>query len=116
MSNFYSLDLGTHHAIVMAYHDAQGIVPACIMKDFPSEYKDSDGTPIMLAVIEDQHAIDRKDIYLVSEGAGRRITEIDEPFLMPNHVIRDDEVTPKPKEIIRYIPEHSFKIQSREDY
>lgn len=60
--------------------------------------------------------VDRKDIYLVSEGAGRRITEIDEPFLMPNHVIRDDEVTPKPKEIIRYIPEHSFKIQSREDY
>lgn len=61
MSNFYSLDLGTHHAIVMAYHDAQGIVPACIMNTFPSEYKDSDGTPITLAVIEDQHAIDRND-------------------------------------------------------
>ena len=61
MSNFYSLDLGTHHAIVMAYHDLQGIVPACIMNTFPSEYKDSDGTPITLAVIEDQHAIDRND-------------------------------------------------------
>lgn len=59
--------------------------------------------------------VDHKDIYLISEGAGRRIKEVVEPFLMPNHVMRDGEVAPKPKEIIRYIPEHSFKIQSRED-
>lgn len=67
MSNFYSFDLGSHHAIVMFYPNAQAAVPACIMGTFASDNKDSDGSYIRLAVVEDQHAIEHADYEFTKE-------------------------------------------------